>query len=284
MSVRKIGPNTFDVDVGAFDGFLSRWFKGPVAIDPFRVGAALRAVMRSCDVRTATGRPLLWNDYRVFLRPQDWEGLRALGRRTQEDLGTILLEEVHSQNAEIVGVPTVRLLLDEGHGADAVAPGHVVVRVAFTEAAELAAIPDDGMTIRVGGPVRPPAAASPAPVVSSAGDHTQRVEEPGLGARLTWVGGHGWAPLGARVLLGRPHDGAPPGFVPLVGAGATVNKVQAWIEVQRDGVRIGRMAQGNPVQVDGRVLQPGGELDVPRARLALRLSNELEITVTLDRR
>jgi hypothetical protein len=70
----------------------------------------------------------------------------------------------------------------------------------------------------------------------------------------------------------------------LVGAGATVNKVQAWIEVQRDGVRIGRLSQANPVQVDGRVLQPGGDVDVARGAVVLRLSNELEISVALERR
>jgi hypothetical protein len=280
--IRKLGPQAFDVDLGAFDGFLARWFGGPVAVDPFRVGSALRAVMGACDVRTATGRSLLWNDYRVFLRPADWEGLRALGRRTQEDLASILLEEVHRQNAEIVGVPLIRLLVDEAEGGDAVAAGHVVVRVAFSEPADLAAVPDDGMTIRVGAPgARPAVAHVPAP---SRSDATQRVEEPGPGARLAWPGGQAWAPLGARVLLGRPHDGAPPGFVPLVGAGATVNKVQAWIEVQRDGVRIGRLSQANPVQVDGRVLQPGGDVDVARGAVVLRLSNELEISVALERR
>jgi hypothetical protein len=38
-----------------------------VAVDPFLVAKAIKTVMAECRDRTATGSPLVWNDYAVFL-------------------------------------------------------------------------------------------------------------------------------------------------------------------------------------------------------------------------
>jgi hypothetical protein len=80
--------------------------------------------------------------------------------------------------------------------------------------------------------------------------------------------------------MGRPHKPASPGFVPLTGASAKINKRQLWIEAGAGGVIIGRFSEANPVQVAGRLIQSGGQIAVDRFPLDVTLSNgEMSLTI-----
>jgi hypothetical protein len=50
------------------------------------------------------------------------------------------------------------------------------------------------------------------------------------------------------------------GFVSLQGAGTKISRRHVWIEVQADGLKIGRPSDANPVQVDGQLITKGGEM------------------------
>ena len=72
-------PETFHVDWAAVHGGLNPWKRTEkVVVDPFLVAKAVKAVMRQCPHQTATGKPLVWNDYAVFLDLNDWERIKKL--------------------------------------------------------------------------------------------------------------------------------------------------------------------------------------------------------------
>lgn len=82
--------------------------------------------------------------------------------------------------------------------------------------------------------------------------------------------------------MGRPHRGAPPGFIGLTGASAKINKKQAWIEVGPGGVTIGRGAGANPVEVNDTPLGRGTQVTVTDFPARLSLSNG-ELNLVLER-
>ena len=60
-------PQKFHVDWQAVHAGLNPWKRSEkVIIDPYLVAKAVKEVMRMCPHRTATGSPLVWNDYAVF--------------------------------------------------------------------------------------------------------------------------------------------------------------------------------------------------------------------------
>jgi hypothetical protein len=87
---------------------------------------------------------------------------------------------------------------------------------------------------------------------------------------------------GTRVVLGRPHQPASPGFVALTGAAGKINKRQLWIEAGGGGVIIGRFSEANPVEVAGRLVQQGGQIAVDSFPVQVTLSNG-EMKLTIDR-
>ena len=178
--------------------------------------------------------------------------------------------------AEMVGLLNVRLLRDEG---GTVQPGTAVVKTDFSEA-ERPPRPELGeLTVRL----RAPLAASLAP---DARDHV----EPGFREdpsgreklRLLWDGGAVTIREGSRVVLGRPHPGPVPGFVPLHGAGTRINKRQVWIEAGEAGAVIGRLSDANPVEVRGRLVQAGGQIAIETFPAEISLSSGA-LKLTLDR-
>lgn len=265
-------PQTFHIDWPALKAGLNPWKRSrKVAVDPFLVAKAVKAVMGECRDRTATGSPLVWNDYAVFLDLTDWARIKKLEATLTRDLGAVVEKELHARKTEMVGPLNVRLVRDE---SGSVREGHAIIRGDFTETERLAPADPSEMTVRVGRAVRPTLAQP-----------TQRVPEGAApngatGLRVEWPRGDTRVADGSRIVMGRPHKPASPGFVALTGASTKINKRQLWIEAGAGGVIIGRFSEANPVQVAGRLIQSGGQIAVDRFPLDVTLSNgEMSLTI-----
>src|SRR5262245_46259134 len=101
-------------------------------VDPFLICRAIAEVMRQASLRGPSGRPLLWNEYRLILAPVDLEPLRALGARMQSDLEGALAAEVAGLGAEVVGDLRIHVVADE---SGELASGEAVIRVDFAPTA-----------------------------------------------------------------------------------------------------------------------------------------------------
>jgi hypothetical protein len=266
-------PSAFQVDWTMLRAGRNPWKRARRAtVDPFLVAKAVRAVMRKCPHRTATGAPLVWNDYAVFLDLSDWTRIKKLEHTLVRDLGSVVEKNLATLKAEMVGPLNVRLLRDESGN---VRPGTGVLKADFTEASRLAPPDPAEMTVRVGRPAARSITDLP----------TERVPEmvsDGSGLRVQWDRGSATVAGGTRIVLGRPHQPASPGFVPLTGAAGKINKRQLWIEAGGGGVIIGRFSEANPVQVAGRLVQQGGQIAVDRFPVQVTLSNG-EMKLTIDR-
>lgn len=273
-------PQKFHVDWAAVHAGLNPWKRGEkVLIDPFLVAKAVKQVMRQCTQQTAAGKPLVWNDYAVFMDLEDWEHVKKLEATLTRDLGGVVEKALKKMKAEMVGPLTVRLLRDEG---GSVTRGAAVIKVDFHAGEPRGALDPSEMTVRVGGRLAP-----------SLTDLTQRVpdaavvtsEDPNAPERLrvTWPGGAATVRAGTRTMFGRPHPAPTRGFVPLTGAGTKINKRQLWIEAGGDGdAIIGRVSDANPVEVNGRLLQAGGQISIDEYPAEISLSSG-EMTLRLER-
>src|SRR6185503_4249901 len=146
-------PSAFQVDWAALKAGRNPWKRaGKIAVDPFPVAKAVKEVMRLCPNRTATGEPLVWNDYSVFLDIADWTRIKKLEGTLVRDLGGVVEKELAGMKAEMVGPLNVRLLRDESGN---VRPGGGVVKADFTEARKLAKTAPTEMTVRIGKPAAP---------------------------------------------------------------------------------------------------------------------------------
>jgi hypothetical protein len=264
-------PQTFHIDWAGLSGGMNPWRRArKVAVDPFLVAKAVKEVMRVCPHRTATGSPLVWNDFAVFLDLTDWSRIKKLETTLVRDLGGVVEKELGALKAEMVGPLNVRLVRDE---SGAVRDGGAIVKGDFTEAERMATPDPSEMTVRVGRALATPLIDPP----------TQRVREESLengGLRVEWERGSTNVPDGSRVVMGRPHQPAAAGFVALNGAGSKINKRQLWIEAGAGGVLIGRFSEANPVEVAGRLIQSGGQIAVDRFPVEVSLSNgEMNLTV-----
>jgi hypothetical protein len=231
----------------------------PVQVDPFLIARAVALVMRECTVRAASGRRLLWNEYRVILARRDFDLVRSLQGPLERDLTEVLAREADAREAELVGALRISVVFDE---ADELPAGAGVVRVAFVPTDKLATPRAGDLTVRLdgwaaAGEIAARAPAGPADTVfiddSAAG--------PGPRHRLRWPGGEAAVVVGSTVVIGRPHAGAPPDFVALTGASPRINKQHAWIAVGTTTVRVGRFAGANPVQVNGAAVPAAGDVE-----------------------
>ena len=276
-------PQKFHVDWQAVHAGLNPWKRSEkVILDPFLVAKAVKGVMRQCTQQTATGKPLVWNDYAVFMDLNDWEQVKKLEGTLTRDLGAVVARTLKKSRAEMVGPLNVRLLRDEGN---VVRPNTAVIKVDFRPEEKLEALSATDaseMTVRIGGLV-----------AKSVTDMTQRVPDmEGLGLvqddnapeqlRLSWPGGTTTIRDGNRIVLGRPHPAPSVGFVPLSGATSKINKRQLWVEADEDGALIGRLSDANPVEVNGRLLQAGGQISIEDFPAQISLSSG-ELTLTLER-
>ena len=266
-------PSAFQVDWSALKAGRNPWKRAhKAAVDPFLVAKAVKEVMKQCPNRTATGGPLVWNDYSVFLDIADWTRIKKLEGTLVRDLGGVVEKELATLKAEMVGPLNVRLLRDESGN---VRPGTAVLKADFTEASKLGAPDPSEMTVRVGKPAAPSLTDLP----------TERVPEMVAGGsrlRVEWEKGSTMVSGGTRVVLGRPHQPASPGFVALTGAASKINKRHLWIESGGGGVIIGRFSEANPVEVAGRLVQQGGQIAVDHFPVQVTLSNG-EMKLTIDR-
>lgn len=272
--IRKDSPEQFAV---SFPELVKAKRGEVVQVDPFLIARTIALVMRECTVRSAAGRPLLWNEYRMILARADFESVRPLQGPLERDLNTVLAEEAKARQAELVGALRVTVVFDE---ANELRAGQAVVRVAFVPTAKLAAPRAGEMTVRLDGwEVAGEIAARPA----SGGTDTVFVTdtEPGPRAVLRWAGGEAAIATGATVVIGRPHVGAPAYFVALTGATPKVNKQQLWITFAGTTARIGRFGNANPVHVAG---EPVGAGEDTEASLPVEISlSRGELVLTLSR-
>ena len=77
---------------------------------------------------------------------------------------------------------------------------------------------------------------------------------------------------GQRVTCGRAHENPPATLIALKGATGRINSRQVWIELSSGKVSVGRISDANPVEVEGREVQPGGHIQVARLPVAITLS------------
>jgi len=266
-------PNVFQVDWSSVRAGRNPWKRGTAAaVDPFLVAKAVKEAMKLCPHRTATGSPLGWNDYSVFMDLEDWTRVKKLETTLVRDLGGVVEKELARLKAEMVGPLNVRLLRDESGN---VRPGAAVLKADFSSAERLAPPDPNEMTVRVGRP-------SPMPLADPPTERVSGVVPDGSRLRVEWDSGSTSVPVGVRAVFGRPHKAPSPGFVPLTGAGTKINKRQLWVEAGGGGVIVGRFSEANPVEVAGRLVQPGGQIAVDRFPVDVTLSNG-EMKLTIDR-
>jgi hypothetical protein len=230
----------------------------PVQVDPFLIARGIALVMRECTVRSAAGRPILWNEYRMILARGDFDLVRSLQGPLERDLATVLAQEAGTREAELVGALRVTVVFDE---ADELPRGQGVVRVSFVPTDKLVQPRAGEMTMRFDAWAVAGEIAARAP---SGHADTMFVHDSAAGDQclLQWPGGQLPLPNGATVVVGRPHPDAPAQFVGLTGAGPKVNKQHFWIAITPAAVRVGRLANANPVHVNGRALGAGEDLEV----------------------
>jgi hypothetical protein len=225
-------------------------------IDPYLIAQAIGLVMRECAVRSALGKPLVWNEYRIILARRDFDSILPLQTPLERDLKTVLAQEARKRNAEHVGELRVTVVYDE---ADELAQSEGVVRVAFVPTEKLAAPKPGEMTMRldsfaISGEIAVrPAAPTDTVIVD---------DQTAPGHAVYWAGGSAPLPIGTTVVIGRPHPEAPAHFIALVGAGSKVNKQHCWLAATQNSVRIGRFAKANPVHVNGQPIAAGEDLEV----------------------
>jgi Protein of unknown function (DUF3662) len=245
--------------------------KRGVQIDPYLIAQAVAHVMRQCTVRSATGRPIVWNDYRLVLARKDFDLIRPLQAILERDLKLVLAEEARARSAELVGELKITVVFDE---ADELPLSEGVVRVAFVPTAQLAAPRFGEITMRldsfaVSGEIA--ARATPTDTVI--------VDESNTTHALRWPGGIAHFTAGAPTVVGRPHPDAPARFVALEGAGAKINKQHFWIAATSTKARIGRFAKANPVHVNGTSIAGGEEVEVALPAEVSLSHGDLVITV-----
>ena len=271
--LRKLGAGRFQVDFAQLlrpGCLLARWLRSTdVEIDPFTIGQAVQMVLEQCDVRSVRGKPLVWNEIKIFLSDRDYQALVPLERRLRAGLGRVVRETLAKLDADTVGDLVVRVLVDEEGQTP---PGRSEIVAAFVETADLAPDRDGEQTVRVARPVIEPR------------DPTQPIREPEVegAVRLRWDQGEALIPPQVKLQVGRPNPKAPERFIALLGASRKINSYQMALENTGDAVVIARPVKANPVQVAGRLVQPGGKLRVSKLPVKISLSNG-EMILELER-
>lgn len=242
-------------------------------IDPYLLARAVAEVMAACTLRSARGRRLLWNQYRVILARADFSFVRALQGLLERELGQVLAAEAAASGAELVGELVISVVADEGNELPA---GEGVVRVAFAPDGPSRQAQAGELTVRFD-------VAHAADLMRAVGAvETVIVQEDGAAprlARLRWPQGDVTLAPGRAVIAGRPHPGEPAGFVALTGASARISKQHVWLALTPQGVRIARPPSANPVAVQGAALAPGQEVVVSLPVEVVLSRGELVLTL-----
>lgn len=267
--VVREGENAFRIDLGLIGGGGRTWWplsRRPSRVDPHVVAKAVLGLMDLCVDRDARGRPLVWNRYRLFLSQTDYDVLRPLLDPLRHDLAELMQERLDAMGAGVVGPLQLDVLVAEDAPQP---PGTAVIQVSFHAAPPPAVIGPDA-TVRAGR------------YADDAGSGTtHRVSEPSgtAVASLVWPGGSALLAEGVRFVIGRPHAGSSGAFVPLYGASNTVSKRHASIQPTAEGAVVGRLLRANPVQVNGRLIAAGSEIEITGFPIEISLSDGALIPV-----
>ena len=195
-------------------------------VDPQLILESIRRVMDYCELHDGLGRPLVWNEFKVFLSREDHEEFVHMEPVLFAQADELLDGYRKTLGAEVIGDLTLRLLVDDGKEL----PRRVgVIQVAtkinrdLDEAqAQMGEITIRLPTIvpgRVSEPnlvAAPPRPGPPAPTVSASPSSgptvfgieetttgTERVLESAENLTLTWTGGSAAIRPGARWIVGR---------------------------------------------------------------------------------
>lgn len=259
----------FEVDLRAFadQSWFARMRGDAFPIDPFLISRVLTAAMGEASVRDAEGRRVLANFHRLVMHPDDFDELMRMRVTLNRQIGAVLRRHAESLGAHLVDAPAATFVPDE---SGTLVRGHASLKPEIRETGRLPGDKPGEVTLRFDdeAPGVTPVVAPAAPSVGPAA------------ARLVWRGGRVDLAEGTRYAFGRPHDGAPPRFIPLEGAPAEVSRVQAWVEVRDAEVRVGRSGS-NPVRVQGRPIQQGGEITVSAPKVEILLGEAFPVAVEL---
>ncbi len=239
---------------------------GPVRVDGFALGHVVAAALSACDFLGVDGKPLVWNEYALFLARGDHDRLRPLEDTLHIEVLKLLNQRMVEREATAVGPLTVRLLVDDGDG---VTQGHAVLRVRHTkDVANIEAVPGE-ITMR-SDRIAPKAVVPPPDP-----NRTQR----DVGLRVESAEGSIVLPEGERVVLGRSDPDAAADHRPIPGAGARINRRHLALTVTGNSVVICREPGSNPVSVAGAPLASGA---TARATLpvVVTLAGDFDVRVT----
>lgn len=263
--LKRLSDGSFEVELRAFaeQTWLERMRGAAFPVDPFLIARVLTAGMSEASARDAEGRKVLANFHRLVLNPDDFEELMRLRVTLHRQIGAVLRRHAEGTGAVLIDTPAATFVPDE---SGTLTRGRAVLRPEIRETGHLPGDRPGEVTLRFDAAPPPTPVAAPAPAQGPAA------------ARLRWTGGEASLVDGTRYAFGRPHDGAPPRFIALTGAPAEVSRVQAWVELTGPEVRIGRSG-ANPVRVQGRPVQPGGEITVQGTRVEILLGEAFLVTL-----
>lgn len=272
--ISRRGPERFDVDFSRAPdrSILDRaFFRRDARVDPYRIGLALAAVIGACEVRSASGRYLIWNDYRVFLARAEFDAMHAVLRRSLSGLDVVVRTAIAQRRGEVVGDPMLHVQYDETMDLD---PGHGVILTAHRETHVPEGESPHELTIRLGARVERE-------------ESTQRVADtPSIAsegaAKVRWPGGQALIQAGAIARFGRPHPNPPPEFIPLQGAGDSINRLQLIVDNTGDHLVLIRPPDANAVHVGRTLLAAGGRMGVERLPVQVTLSND-QLILEIDK-
>lgn len=280
-TLRRTDRDRFEVDFLDHGLWGKLWpFGRPTAVDPHGIAQAIIQAMRACDLRSAHGAPLVWNEFRLFLAREDFDALRAVLGRTSAALDTLIRRELARLGAETVGEPVVVLRYDEAMDI----PAHRgILEVGFNETQ---ARPDgrDQVTIRLGRPVAAPAPdaprADPAGAEAPAPDETLPDLHP---LRLRWGDQSVLVLAGTVARVGRPHAPAPPTFVPLLGTedNMKINRVHVLLDHRGPVPVVHRPSDANPVHVGEVLVAAGSIMSLERLPAQITLAND-QLVLTVE--
>lgn len=232
--------------------------------DPYLLARALDRLMAMCDKRSIEGRPLVWNQYALYLETSDHQGLRSVEAHIARDLLRYLHTALNRHGAVILGNLNVDLIRDEAghvargraliraeHRADASVPrGNLDdVTVRFDQIA--ARSPTDLDTVRPAGGLSATGPLSAAPL-ADAGGVRLRLND---GRQID-------LPAGRRFLVGRVHADCPRNFIVISGATPDVSRKLFFVERSGRGALVIRHPEGTELSVNGRLLEPGGQVEL----------------------
>lgn len=256
--IKKISnnPDTYDIDFSAakrpkklslgeqLDGMFAR-SKAPVVVDGLALGQAITAAIDTCDFADATGRPWLWNEYRLFLQRTDHDGLRGIEEELGDQLRKLLSELFLRRDASVPSAFVVRLLPDEG---ESVQPGHGVLRAYRNKTIAVAPVAVGEITMRADR-----IGSVPSTISHGGSEPTERT-----GPRVEFTGGYLSLSEGRRWVLGRP-GGVGDDHLPLPGTASEkkISRRHVALLLRGNEVEVTREVGTNDVAVNGVLLDEG---------------------------